>query len=125
MTGFNARSLRNALVTFFSGVVFASVAVGWLTGKHGPKCFRKHSELMTELTTDKGFIGVDMSPAQFIGQHARAVTDMRPAGKIEIDGHVFDAVSTGAFIPAGRDLTVERYENAQLYVRETSKKKTL
>lgn len=123
VTGFNARSLRNALVTFFSGVVFASVAVGWLTGKHGPKCFRKHSELMTELTTDKGFIGVDMGPAQFVGQHARAITDMRPAGKIEIDGRVFDAVSTGAFIPAGRDLTVERYENAQLYVRENSKKK--
>lgn len=80
---------------------------------------------MTELTTDKGFIGVDMGPAQFVGQNAHAVTDLRPAGKIEIDGHVFDAVSTGAFIPAGRDLTVERYENAQLYVRETSKKKTL
>ena len=73
---------------------------------------------MTELSVGDGFVGVDMSPARYIGQHATTVTDMRPAGKIEIGQNVYDAVSTGDFIAAKRRVKILRYENAQLYVTE-------
>ena len=60
-----------------------------------------------------------MGPAKFVGRKATAMTDMRPAGKILLEGEVFDAVSTGAFIEAGQHIRILRYENAQLYVEPT------
>ena len=60
-----------------------------------------------------------MSPARYVGQMATTVTDMRPAGKIEIGSTVFDAVSTGPFIAAHKQVKVTKYENAQLYVSES------
>lgn len=101
------------------GIVAAVGLVAWLTSRHGPKFFRRHSELMLTQDVKKGYIGVDMGPAKLIGMRATAMTDMRPAGKILIDGNVYDAVSTGEFIEASRHVKVVRYENAQLYVEPT------
>ncbi len=111
-------SLGKALLIFFSGLAGAIAAVAWLTSKHGPKCFRKHSELMAELSSADGFVGVDMSPAEYIGEEAETLTDLRPAGKIKIGNEMYDAVSMGAFIAAGKRVKITRYENAQLYVIE-------
>lgn len=116
VTGFDLGSVGRALVVVFAGCVAALALVLYLTSSRGPKFFRRHSELMTELSVSDGFIGVDLSPAKYIGQLARTVTVLRPAGKVEIGGHVYDAVSTGEFIAPDKDVKVVKYENAQLYV---------
>ncbi len=100
VTGFDFSSLCNSLIIVGVGSLLAVGAIVYLTSSHGPKVFRKHTELMTELRVDDGFVGVDMSPVRYIGQIGETVTDMRPAGKIEIGNTVFDAVSTGPFIAA-------------------------
>lgn len=120
VSGFDIASLGRSLAVLFAGLILATGAVLYLTSSKGPKCFRKHSELMTELRVSDGFVGVDMTPAKYIGREAKAITDLRPAGKIEIDNDVFDAVSTGSFIAAGQHVKVVRYENAQLYVTDLS-----
>lgn len=120
VSGFDIASLGRSLAVLFAGLILATGAVLYLTSSKGPKCFRKHSELMTELRVSDGFVGVDMTPAKYIGCEAKTITDLRPAGKIEIDKDVFDAVSTGSFIAAGRTVKVVRYENAQLYVTDLS-----
>ncbi|MDE5555011.1 MAG: nodulation protein NfeD [Muribaculaceae bacterium] len=107
------------LVVVSVGIVAAIGLVAWLTSRHGPKFFRRHSELMLTQDIKKGYIGVDMGPAKLVGLRATAMTDMRPAGKILIDGNVYDAVSTGIFIEASQHVRVVRYENAQLYVEPT------
>lgn len=119
VTGFDFASLCRSLVIVGIGCLLAVGAVVYLTSSHGPKLLRKHTELMTELTVADGFVGVDMSPARYVGQIATTVTDMRPAGKIEIGSTVFDAVSTGPFIAAHKQVKVTKYENAQLYVSES------
>lgn len=119
VTGFDFASLCRSLVIVGIGCLLAVGAVMYLTSSHGPKLLRKHTELMTELTVADGFVGVDMSPARYVGQMATTVTDMRPAGKIEIGSTVFDAVSTGPFIAAHKQVKVTKYENAQLYVSES------
>ncbi|MCM1067612.1 MAG: nodulation protein NfeD [Muribaculaceae bacterium] len=121
VTGFDLGALGHSLAVVGIGTVLAVGAIWYLTSSHGPECFRRHSELMTELSVADGFVGVDMSPMRFVGQHARAVTVLRPAGKIEIGSEVFDAVSTGPFIAAGHQVKVVKYENAQLYVSELEK----
>lgn len=118
VTGFDFGSLCNSLIIVGVGSLLAVGAIVYLTSSHGPKVFRKHTELMTELRVDDGFVGVDMSPVRYIGQIGETVTDMRPAGKIEIGNTVFDAVSTGPFIAAKKQVKVTKYENAQLYVSE-------
>lgn len=119
VTGFDFASLCRSLVIVGIGCLLAVGAVVYLTSSLGPKLLRKHTELMTELTVADGFVGVDMSPARYVGQMATTVTDMRPAGKIEIGSTVFDAVSTGPFIAAHKQVKVTKYENAQLYVSES------
>lgn len=117
VTGFDLASVGNSLIVVGVGSALAVAAVLWLTSSHGPRFLRRHSELSAELSNADGFVGVDMSPARYVGAEATATTDMRPAGKIVIGGHTFDAVSTGEFIHAGHSVVVVRYENAQLYVR--------
>lgn len=116
ITGFDMAGLGNSLITVGIGSALALGVVLWLTSTHGPKIIRRHSELMTELNNSDGFIGVDMGPAQYVGKEGITLTDMRPAGKISIGNNTFDAVSSGAFIPAGQEVSIIKYENAQLYV---------
>lgn len=111
--------ISKPLITVGIGLVAAVALVAWLTSRHGPKFFRRHSELLLTQDIKKGYIGVDMGPAKLVGHKATAMTDMRPAGKILFEGEVYDAVSTGAFIDAGSHLKILRYENAQLYVEPT------
>ncbi|MEZ3563877.1 MAG: nodulation protein NfeD [Duncaniella sp.] len=114
----STRSLWMSLVVFFSGLLLAVVAVWWLTSSHGPKWVRRHTDLTTELRSDEGFIGVDMSPARYVGHEGVAVTDMRPAGKVRIKDETLDAVAMMGFVHAGTRVRVTKYENAQIYVRE-------
>ena len=80
---------------------------------------RRHIEFSTELRNDHGFVGVDMTPSRLVGAEGFALTDMRPAGKIVIDGQKpLDAVAVMDFINAGCRVKVTRYENAQLYVEQ-------
>lgn len=118
VTGFDLGALGRSLAIVAVGGVMAVAVVGYLTSSRGPECFRRHSELMTELSVADGFVGVDMGPAKYVGSTATAVTVLRPAGKIEIGKNIFDAVSTGEFIAAGKEVKVTKYENAQLYVEE-------
>lgn len=117
--GLTLSAIARPIITVGVGITAAVALVAWLTSRHGPKFFRRHSELMLTQDIKKGYIGVDMEPAKFVGHKATAMTDMRPAGKILLDGEVFDAVSTGAFIEAGSHVKILRYENAQLYVEPT------
>jgi membrane-bound serine protease (ClpP class) len=48
-------------------------------------------------------------PAQtFLGARGVAVTDLRPSGRIEIDGNTVDAVCSGRWIEAGTPVRVSR-----------------
>lgn len=116
VTGFDFGGLVNAFFTILAGLVMAVCLAIWLTGKHGPKFVRRHTELMTELKTSEGFVGVDMGLARYVGCEGTAHTDLRPAGKVVIDGEVLPAVSTGEYISKGSHIRVERYENAQVVV---------
>ena len=41
---------------------------------------------------------------------------MRPAGKVEIDGEIYDAVTENGVVEQGTKVKVVRFENAQLVV---------
>lgn len=114
----NADAVWSSMVIFLAGIFLAVGAIWYLTSSHGPKWVRRHTELMLTQQVKDGYIGVDMAPVNYIGLEGAAVTDMRPAGKVEINGEVLDAVATRGFIHAGSRVRVMKYENAQIYVSE-------
>lgn len=114
--GLTLAEIATPIVVVCAGATAAIALAAWLTSKHGPKWVRRHSELMLTQDVKEGYIGVDMTPAELVGRRGRTLTDMRPAGKVIIDEKVYDAVSTGAFIEAGKHVRTVKYENAQLYV---------
>lgn len=50
------------------------------------------------------------------GQSGVAMTDLRPSGTAEIDGHPVDVVSDGRYIQAGTRLRVERVQGMRVVV---------
>lgn len=110
-------SIVAACTIFIIGVILAIGAIWFLTSKHGPKFLRNAGGLTLQKSIDQEYVGVDTSLAQMIGRSATAVTDLRPAGKIEIDGQRYDATTTGDFIPAGSNVVVVRFEAFSLYVK--------
>ena len=116
INGLDFNGLWGSLGVVLVGIVLAIGAVLWLTSSHGPKCFRRVATLTTQLSDRDGFIGVDMTPEAMVGKEGKAMTDLRPAGKVIIDQKVYDATSTGPFIARHAAVRVVRYEAAQLYV---------
>lgn len=74
--------------------------------------------LRTELESDRGFTSQDMRNEKYVGKEGVAQTILRPAGKINIDGEIFDATAEHGYIEAGEKVKVTKFENAQLFVKK-------
>jgi membrane-bound serine protease (ClpP class) len=64
-----------------------------------------------------GYVGIDQTIQTQIGQKGFVVTDLRPSGKIIIDGNHYDATSFGSYITKGTEIEVIETEGPQLIVR--------
>jgi len=104
-----------AIVLGFSTAGFLSSI--WL----GMKVINANSRLgsialRTELGKETGFISQDLAMNELVGRIGRAATFLRPAGKVEIDGEIHDAVSEFGVIEKDTEIKVVRFENSQLVV---------
>lgn len=110
------QALIRSLFLVVSSAVIALFLSMWLGAKFlGSKrwAFALHAEQRPE----EGYVGVDMQGRQEIGKTGSAVTDLRPAGKVEIGTELFDAVSLlGDYIEKGSEVVVKKYQSGQLYV---------
>ena len=55
--------------------------------------------------------------ADLVNKVAITKTDMRPSGKIEIEGTWYDAIALDGYIEKGKEVTVEKQENYNVFVR--------
>jgi len=56
-----------------------------------------------------------------LGKQGTAVTDLRPAGKAEIEGKIYDVVAENFFIPAESAINVKSVEGVKIGVEITKK----
>ena len=70
------------------GIVLGIILIIFLTSKYAPKFITRHSELQHSQLVEEGYIGVDVSLGQHVGAIGITRTDMRPGGKIEINGEI-------------------------------------
>jgi len=105
--------ISRSILTVFSGMLMGMIIVLWLSSRIGEKgMFRKIA-----LTTDLAESGsADREVHNLVGKAGKAMTVLRPSGKIIIDNEVYDAVSNQGFIDSGTIVTVVKFENMQVYV---------
>ena len=111
-------SVGKALLTVIGGTTMAFVLILYLSSKIGSKGLFRQMALTKTLNNDEGFVGVSMANTVLIGKSGIASTVLRPSGKVNIDGSVYDAVSVEGFIEKGDSIKVLRYETGQVYVEK-------
>jgi membrane-bound serine protease (ClpP class) len=105
-----------ALMTVVAGVAFGIGLVIYLSSRIGSKGIFRSIALTTNLQKSEGYISVEMSMKDLVGQDGVAHTDLRPSGKVKIKGTLYDAVSSTGFIAAGTSVRIVRFDMAQIYV---------
>jgi len=76
--------------------------------------------LSADQRKEDGFVGTSTKEFNLIGMTGIAYTDMRPAGKVEIDGVIHDATAGAGFITKGAKVQVTSYTGAQIKVKMTN-----
>ena len=71
--------------------------------------------LPTELKDSEGFVGVEIHYHHLVGKSAVVKTDMRPSGKIDIDGSWYEATMDIGMANKGDSVIVTRFEAGRLY----------
>jgi membrane-bound serine protease (ClpP class) len=116
----NADKIGIAVMTVVGGISTGFLLSLWAGSKvfgahHGP--FRNFA-LQRVQNIDEGFVSIDNSLLLLKGKEGTSVTVLRPAGKVEIEAEIYDAVTSGEFIQRGKSVKVIKVEATQLYVEE-------
>ena len=74
--------------------------------------------LSTVQTAGEGYITANKQMNNLVGREGLTATILRPAGKVEIDNDIFDALAETGYIDKGCDIYVTRYEGSNLIVRK-------
>ncbi|OJX91977.1 MAG: serine protease [Paludibacter sp. 47-17] len=116
--GVETGGVGKALITVILGVGLGFALVLYLSSRIGSKGIFRNIALNTNLESSQGYVSVEMKWKDLVGRQGIAHSDLRPSGKIKIDGQLYDAVSEGGFIAASTSVRVVRFEMGQLYVAE-------
>jgi membrane-bound serine protease (ClpP class) len=116
----NIERVSTAVLTVVTGVSLGFFLSLWassqLFGAH--RGLFRNMALHTVQNIDEGFVSIDNSLLLLKGKTGTAHTVLRPGGKVEIDGEIYDAVTSGEFIDRGKQIVVVKVETTQLYVEE-------
>jgi len=105
--------ISRSVLTVLSGMLMGMIGLLWLSSRIGEKGLLRKIALSTDLETSES---VDQGLGLLVGKTGKAMTVLRPSGKVIIDNDVYDAVSNQGFIDRGTTVTVVKFENMQLYV---------
>lgn len=76
--------------------------------------------LPTRLEESQGYVGVEVNYNHLIGLIAEVKTEMRPSGKIEINGIWYEATMEIGIAGKGDRVVVTRFEGGRLYCERHS-----
>lgn len=105
---------RSFFVVIFS-MLFSLLLSIYLSDKLVKTNRFKFLALQAEQKSSAGYISVD-DLSDLIGKEGKVAAMLRPSGKVEIDGEIYDAMSEFGYINHGEKVRVTRYETGQVYV---------
>lgn len=112
----NFTKLYEAFFTVVTAIFLAVISSIWFSKKLFTSTIFGHLALDSTQNHENGFSTSDAEYKQMIERMGVALTNLRPAGKIQIDDKYFDATALTGFIEKGTKIMVVKYETAQLFV---------
>jgi membrane-bound serine protease (ClpP class) len=109
--------LLEALLTVVLAALAAIGMVFWLTPKVNEWGAFKHLALATTHDRSQGFTA-SVYPENIIGKIGTVHSRLRPSGKIELEGEIYDAYSRGEFLEKGEVIEVISTEGTSLRVKK-------
>lgn len=107
-----------AMYVLAGGLVAAVAGLCALAGRLSENRLWKKISLSLSLTSQKGYVSSSENLVRWEGKKGTARSVLRPAGKVEIEGTVLDAVTQGDFVEAGKPVMVVKAESNRVVVRE-------
>ncbi len=74
--------------------------------------------LQNSMSSGEGFVAGENNLHHLLNRTGIAVSMLRPSGKIEIDGEIYEARANSGFIDAGKEVVVMRSELGGVFVKE-------
>ena len=108
----SAADSGRATLTVLVGLGIGCVLILWLSHKIGSKGPLRRMALNADL----GEAISTPTHQALIGKEGIAQTVLRPSGKVQIEGKIYDGISESGFVEKGEPVVVIKSENAQVYV---------
>ena len=112
-----ASQLFGALLTVILAALAAVGMVFWLTPKVNEWGAFRHLTLASTQDRAQGFTSSTYSE-DMLGKIGTVHSRLRPSGKVEIDGEIYDAYSRGEFLDQGESIEVISTEGTSLRVKK-------
>jgi membrane-bound serine protease (ClpP class) len=74
--------------------------------------------LVSEQTSNAGYVGVDTGLEDLLNATGIATTDLRPGGQVKVNGSHYDAIAERGFIEKNSEIKVVGTDSAQITVRK-------
>lgn len=123
---FDTHTINSAGDAFFDrlallcGTMLIGIAIMLFLARYISPSFSVFHRLVlkgNEQDVSRGYVaGVDVKRLPKIGSKGEALTPLRISGKILIDGNIYDAISTGAFIEKGARVAVVAIDTGSVVV---------
>lgn len=111
--GVSLNAFFKSSMTLLAGLGLGFALIIFTSSRIGKRGFLRNAALNAD---QEGFMSVSMEPASIVGKSGIAATVLRPSGRVEVEGVLYDAASIFGFIDKGEEIVVSRYENSQVYV---------
>lgn len=112
-----ASQLFGALLTVILAALSSVGLVFWLTPKVNQWGAFRNITLATTQDRAQGYTSSFYS-AELLGKNGTVHSRLRPSGKVEIEGEIYDAYSRGEFLEQGEKITVISTEGTSLRVKK-------
>lgn len=106
----------DAVKVILAGLVLAVVLFALIASKLPASKLWERVVLRDTESAEAGYNSVD-DHSSLVGKEGIVVGELRPSGKVEIDGRVFDVVSSGAYIEEGERVVITEVAGMRIVVR--------
>ncbi len=114
----NGDAFINALSIVIGSMVLSIGLSFYLWGRFVKSSLFSRVSVQSTISNTEGYVGVDISEISLVGKEGIANTVLRPSGKVEIEGNIYDATAIDGYIEKGTAIHVHKFEAAQLFVRK-------
>lgn len=115
--GIHYQRLIHAALTATASVVTSFALMVYLLLNFHNSSFLSSFALQSSQSVEAGFVSSPKQEVSIEGSRGIAYSVLRPGGKVEIEGRVFDAWTRGEFISKGTSVLVIKDEGSRLRVR--------